>query len=335
MSGRQSERGTALIAALLLVALMAAVAVQLIDVTRFAAFRTAQIDERTQAVWMARGARDLAEAAFLNAGEPERAVMRPDELWLDGPVVFPVEGGQVSGVITDRNNCLNINALVAQTGAMTELEQLQARDEEIEALRQAFLRLSTEIGVPLGQAEQVLAQIVDWIDTDQSPEPGGAEDRTYGAYAPPYRAANQPFAELEELRALPGVTPALYAVYEPWLCALPTSVQPPLNMNTLTLEQSRLLAALLHEDLNPVDAETVLFRRPPAGYDALDAVWSDPLIAQLGLTDSQKTRLGLRSRWVQMQVDVRLSGTRFHLAQLTELTEGGQLRRRSQRFGAL
>ena len=62
----QSEQGTALIAALLLVALMAAVAVQLMDVTRFAAFRTAQIDQRTQAVWMARGARDLAEALAAN-----------------------------------------------------------------------------------------------------------------------------------------------------------------------------------------------------------------------------------------------------------------------------
>ena len=335
MSARQSERGTALIAALLLVALMAAVAVQLIDVTRFAAFRTAQIDARTQAAWMARGARDLAEAAFLNAGAPDRAVMRSDELWLDGPVVFPVEGGQVTGAITDRNNCLNINALVMQTGTMTELEQLQARDEEIEALRDAFLRLSTEIGVPLGQAEQVLAQIIDWIDEDLSPEPGGAEDRSYGAYAPPYRAANQPFAELEELRALAAMTPALFDAYAPWLCALPTSVQPPLNINTLSLDQSRLLSALLHEDLDPVDAETVLFRRPPAGYDALDAVFSDPLFAQLGLSDAQKARLGLRSRWVEMRVSVRLADARFELAQLTELTEGGDLRRRSQRFGAL
>ncbi|WP_440958055.1 type II secretion system minor pseudopilin GspK [Oceanicaulis sp. LC35] len=334
MSERQSERGTALIAALLLVALMAAVAVQLMDVTRFAAFRTAQIDQRTQAVWMARGARDLAEAAFLNAGTPGRAVMRSDELWLAGPVVFPLENGQVVGEIQDRNNCLNINALVDQDADGDDPLDSDARTADVQWRRQAFLTLSLEIGVPAGEAEALLAQITDWIDADQSAEPGGAEDRTYGAYAPPYRAANQRFTELEELRALPVMTPPLYAVYQPYLCVLPLAEQPALNINTLALDQSVLLSALLHEELDPADAETLLFRRPPAGYESLEEVWADPLLAPLELSDAEKTRLTLRSRWFEMEVSVRLAETRFHMTELAELNEGGDLRRRSQRFGA-
>lgn len=334
MTARETERGTALIAALLLVALMAAVAVQLMDVTRFSAFRTGQIDQRTQAVWMARGARDLAEAAFLNAGAPGRAVMRSDELWLAGPVVFPLDNGQVIGEIHDRNNCLNINALVEPDADNGDPLESEARTSEIQWLREAFLSLSSEIGVPAGEAEALLAQITDWIDADMSAEPGGAEDRTYAAYAPPYRAANQAFVELEELRALPVMTPTLYEVYEPWLCVLPLAEQPPLNINTLTLDQSRLLSALLHEELNPADAETVLFRRPPAGYDTLEEVWADPLIAALELTDAEKTRLVLRSRWFEIAVSVRLAETRFHMTELAELNEGGDLRRHGQRFGA-
>lgn len=330
----QSEQGTALIAALLLVALMAAVAVQLMDVTRFAAFRTAQIDQRTQAVWMARGARDLAEAAFLNAGEPGREVMRPNELWLAGPVVFPIENGQVVGEIHDRNNCLNINALVAIEQNERDTQDGETGESDVQRLREAFLRVSTEIGAPAAEAEALLAQITDWIDADQSTEPGGAEDRTYAAYAPPYRAANQPFVELEELRALPVMTPPLYDLYQPWLCVLPVTDQPPLNMNTLSLDQGPLLAALLDADLNPRDAETLLFRRPPAGYDSLDEVWSDPLIAELELTDAEKTRLALRSQWFEVEVSVRLAETRFQMTELAQLSEGGNLRRRSQRFGA-
>ena len=331
---RKKEQGTALIAALLLVALMAAVAVQLMDVTRFAAFRTAQIDQRTQAVWMARGARDLAEAAFLNAGAPGREVMRTNEVWLAGPVVFPLENGQVVGAIQDRNNCLNINALVEPDADSGDPLESEALTSDAQGLRQAFLRLSSEIGAPASEAEALLAQITDWMDTDVSAEPGGAEDRTYAAYSPPYRAANQPFVELEELRALPVMTTALYDLYRPWLCVLPMAEQPPLNINTLSLDQSRLLSALLHEELDPSDAETVLFRRPPAGYDTLEEVWADPLIAALELTDAEKTRLALRSRWFEMEVSVRLAETRFQMTELAELNEGGDLRRRSQRFGA-
>lgn len=338
MSGRQTdqktEQGTALIASLLLVALMAAVAVQLMDVTRFAAFRTAQIDQRTQAVWMARGARDLAEAAFLNAGEPRREVMRPDELWLADPVVFPLENGQVVGEIRDRNNCLNINALVEVDTDERDLQESGVGASDIQELRAAFLRLSTEIGAPASEAEALLAQITDWIDADQSAEPGGAEDRTYASYAPAYRAANQPFVELEEMRALPVMTPLLYDLYRPWLCVLPIAEQPPLNINTLSLDQAPMLSALLDEDLNLRDAETLLFRRPPAGYDTLDEVWADPLIAALELTDAEKTRLVLRSRWFEMEVSVRLAETRFHMTELAELNESGDLRRRRQRFGA-
>lgn len=329
-----SERGTALIAALLLVALMAAVAVQLMDVTRFTAFRTAQIDQRAQALWTARGARELAEAAFLNAGEPGRAVMRPDEAWLAGPVVFPLETGQVVGQVFDHNNCLNINALVRpETSGLDSLEA-EAAQLESERLRQGFLRLSAEIGVRPGEAESVLAQIIDWMDIDGSTEPGGAEDRAYAAFAPPYRAANQRFVELEELRALPVMTPELYALYKPYLCVLPVSEQPPLNVNTVSLERAVLLAVLLDSSLTPGDAETVLFRRPPAGYESLEEVWADPLIASLELSDAAKTRLGLRSQWFQMEVSVRLADTQFQLEQLAELRDSNDLRRRSQRFGA-
>ena len=91
---------------------------------------------------------------------------------------------------------------------------------------------------------------------------------------------------------------------------------------------------VVDDDLDLRDAETVLFRRPPAGYETLEAVWADPLIAALELTDAEKTRLALRSRWFEMEVSVRLAETQFQMTQLVEWNEGGDLRRRSQRFGA-
>lgn len=330
---RETERGTALIAALLLVALMAAVSVQLVDLTRFSLARTAQIDQRAQAYWLARGARDLAEQALVQSGEAGRSVMRSDELWRTGPQAFPVEGGLITGQIRDGNNCLNLNALVATAGD----DPLTATQREAGAdwARRAFGRLAEAQGVPAGLADTVRAQLVDWIDADGQPELGGAEDRAYARFDPPYRPANQPLVELEELRALPAVTPTLYERLAAFACVRPGFEQPALNLNTLDVDQAVLLSAAFDGALSVSDAEIVLFRRPPSGYETLDAFWADPLIARLELEEGVRSRVGLATRWFEIDVRVRLSDARFDLHALAELTRTGALRPVHQRFGAV
>ena len=60
----------------------------------------------------------------------------------------------------------------------------------------------------------------------------------------PYRTGNTLFADAGELRAVAGMSPALYRRLRPWLCALPTSDLSPINLNTLSPEQAPLLAML-------------------------------------------------------------------------------------------
>ncbi len=324
----KSERGTALIAALLLVALMAAVSVQLVDMARFAVFRTSHIDIRSQNYWQALGAREFAEGV-LQRGMQD-SVMASNLAWLNEPQVFTTDTGLVSGTITDANNCLNVNAL-ALSG---EVEDEQDLRTELERVRDRFDVLMDRIGAPPGQSRSLKAQIIDWIDSDTRPEPSGAEDRTYQSFDPPYRAANRPMAELDELLVLPDMTPDFYAALEPWLCALPTWVQPPLNVNTLTLEQAPLLAAAFSARLDVTDAERVLFRRPPQGYDALEDFFADPVIEQLELDGVDQAAVTLRSQWFAMVVSVRSEGSRYTVSQLVELDEGNRISRHQQRFGS-
>lgn len=323
-----SERGTALIAALLIVALMAAVAVQLTDLTRFAVFRTAQTDARAEARWYARGAREFAEGVLVRSELQDRDVTRPDALWRQGPHVFPIEGGRIIGRIGDGDNCLNVNALAGPGGV--DGADRAARDRAGDMFRV----LAAEIGLPAGAIQRLKAQMVDWIDPDTRPEPGGAEDEAYARYDPPYRAANQRFYELEELLALPEMTPDLYRALAPWLCVRPDFTQPALNVNTLELDQAVLLSAALGGRLSTLDAEAVLFRRPPQGYDAADAIWSDPLMARLDLEPAWRERLDVKTRWFEMEVRVELGEARFTLSQLVELDDGGRVRRHGERFGA-
>lgn len=323
-----TERGAALVAALMLVALMAAVSVQLIDLSRFAVFRTANASDRAEAYWSALGAREFAEGVILETAREE--VLRSDLPWLREAQVFPIERGTITGRVRDGNNCLNLNALALSQGDTGDVLSGAATVERARAMYDALMRA---IQAPPGVAQRLKAQIIDWIDADSRPEPGGAEDETYLRSNPPYRAANQRFSELEELLALPDMTPELYADLTPWLCVRPSSAQPALNVNTVRIDQAPLLSAALGGRLGPADAEAVLFRRPPRGYDAVEEFWADPLIARLELEGLEREAITVTSRWFEMSVEVEQGDGRFELSQLVELTDGGAVVRHLQRFG--
>jgi type II secretory pathway component PulK len=51
--------------------------------------------------------------------------------------------------------------------------------------------------------------ILDWLDSDDTPRPSGAESDYYGSQSPPYQAKNGPLDSLEELLLVKGVTPQL------------------------------------------------------------------------------------------------------------------------------
>lgn len=323
-----SERGAALVAALLLVALMAAIAVQLTDLTRFAVFRTSNTQTRADAYWYALGARELAEDVVLQTVGPD--VMRSDLPWLGEAQVFPIEDGLIIGAVRDGNNCLNLNAL---NGARGDEAEPGSSSTQADRVRGMYRELMDQIEAPPGLANRLQSQIIDWIDADTRPESGGAEDDIYQRYSPPYRAANQPMVELEELLALPDMTPQLYAILRPWLCVRPVQIQPAINVNTLSIDQAPLLVAALQGRISRPDAEALLFRRPPQGYDAVEDFWAEPIIAQLELESDELQGIGVTSQWFEMDLQVRLRETRFELSQLVQLRDGGAVNRYRQRFG--
>lgn len=312
------EEGTALIAALLIVALMSAVAVELVDATRFALFRTASVQARDDAYWHALGARDYAESALTRSVEAEPEIMRPTAPWAQGPRVFPVDGGALRGQVRDANNCINLNALA---------------DDPEASPRFAALMESLEIDPTRAQA--IRAQAIDWIDADSRPEPGGAEDETYTRLDPPRRAANQPFVEIEELLGLPDMTRAAFRTLRPFVCALPVQSQPPLNVNTLTEDQAVLLDAHFKGALGVRQAEDVLYRRPSSGWETVEQFWADETIARLEVRTEMEGDIALQSEWFMLDVQVELEDGGFQLDSLVALEPSGRTRRIHQRFGAV
>lgn len=315
MSWRK-DSGGALITALLAVALMAAVALSLVEHMRAGLLRAGVLDDRLQAEAYLDGAAAFSEAMLIRALGPAGRPAAPDGPWDGRARVFDLEGGRLAGAIIDRHNCLNINALYSGG------DQREADERAADRFRALFSALD----LPLLESERLIAQASDWIDPDSSVRPGGAEDDGTGQRQR-RRAANQPFTELAELRALPIMTPQLFARIEPFVCVLPTAVQLPLNLNSLRTDQGVLITAMTGGAVSPAAAAGVIFRRPSSGFSNLDQVWRDPAFVSLEGETARTALAVLRSDWFELRLDVQLDRAALSRRQLIRIEAGGAVAR--------
>jgi general secretion pathway protein K len=70
--------------------------------------------------------------------------------------------------------------------------------------------------------------LIDWIDSDNTPQTQGAEDSAYLGQNPPYLTANRYLTSTSELLALPGFGRENFAKLAPYISALPPGT--PLNV---------------------------------------------------------------------------------------------------------
>ena len=288
MSPPERERGAALLTVLLLVAVIAVMAAGILERLRLAT----RLGGTAVAQEQARGFAEAAEALALSKVDqllgtnPSRVTLAGD--WSDRPFGLPLPGGTAVARVTDGGNCFNLNSLVTLAAPGVYVSDPVTRVQ--------FARLERLLGVPAAVAEQVAGGAADWIDTDQDQQANGAEDGAYLGRDPAYRTAGTLMADPSELRAVNGVTPALFAQLRPWLCALPTSDAAPVNVNTLTPEQAPL-AAMSADSATVAGARAALLRRPAAGYADAGTFWSQAGVAG-GAVD-------VTSRWFALRIDVQ------------------------------
>jgi type II secretory pathway component PulK len=92
--------------------------------------------------------------------------------------------------LTDECGKINVNGLLALDKGVGELGM---------AILQALPNMTPEIA----------AAIMDWLDPDDTPRQGGAENETYSTLQVPYQCKNGPLDSIEELLLVRGVTPEL------------------------------------------------------------------------------------------------------------------------------
>ncbi len=220
------ERGLAAITAILIVAVAASAATLMLAQQSAMLDQTMLVATRAQADLYARAGLDWARGILMEDARTAGAIDTLEEGWAKPIVGLPVERAIVAGAIADEQAKFNLNNLLKGT---------QKSPEDMEV----FKRLLESLALDPGLRDAVL----DWIDPDSDlTSASGAEDAYYLSLRRPYRAANQPMVQVEELYRVRGFDAATVAKLRPHVTALPgrTSV----NVNTAG---ATVLAALLPE----------------------------------------------------------------------------------------
>lgn len=324
--GLSDERGAALLSALLIVSLMAVAALALLDTVRFSVRTSINLSDREQARQYALGAETLAKASIREmrkAGDERYPVL--DE-WTREPVVFPIDGGRITIRVRDGANCFNLNAL-AETA--TSDEATSSKDA-----RKRFSGLLQAIEVPPAEADALSASVTDWVDSDQRPGFGGAEDGFYGALETPYRTPGELMVDRSELHLVRGFTPELVEALDPLICVHGQADTLPLNINTLTPREAPLLQTYLGKDFDLFEAAQLIAERPMGGYATLEAFFADPVFRGRTPGEDDAQLFSLASSVYMATIEVDYRQTRVEMSSRLVISEDGRVRTEARRYGS-
>ncbi|MBC7985145.1 MAG: type II secretion system minor pseudopilin GspK [Sphingomonadaceae bacterium] len=294
-----SEQGAALLAVLLLVAVMSVLAATSLERLQLATRLAGNIASLDQARAYATGAEALAITRIEELAARDMVRTTLEGGWVGAESTLPLpDGGLAVARAWDGGNCFNLNSVV-EGG---EGRILVANPVGI----LQFAALMRVVGIRESEANRIAVALADWIDSDELPARGGAEDAVYSETAIPYRAANTMVVEPSELRAVYGVTPEHYARLRPWLCALPDPALSPINVNTLFPEQGPLLAMLLPDRLSAREAARIIAARPDSGWTNISEFWRQPALAALDPPSEVIAQPQIRTRWYRLDLEIRL-----------------------------
>ena len=308
----KKQQGVAIIVVLLVVALVSVIATDLTARLQRETRRSSNIFDHEQALQYVSGLEQLAVLLLKQhkAASPERADL--SQPWATRKLHFPVEGGELTGTLKDRNSCFNLNSLVLQQDEGSYVVDNTAIAYVL------YRRLLEVLGLPISLSEP----LADWLDSDkQARGLDGAEDSVYEAKDPSYRAANTLMLNKSELYLLEGYSKEIVKKLSPYVCALPEAGYLHLNVNTLEAGKPELLMMLI-KNLDAATATAVLATRKDKGYASMDEFWQQDVLAGLEIVKDAKPVLQLNSGYFYLQASSKIGRGYAGLTAL--LTQNGE-----------
>ena len=351
----RGQQGAALVVAMLVFALVAALMVGLQrDFTLTLQRGSHQVfSEQTWAYLM--GAEGLAQVALKQDSRMDARAESPadhlGELWAQPPTPYPLDaGGWMSGGLEDLQGRLNLNGLSeASTNSAGSGQRAAAEDEADDTVevptepitpatlnsndaekrwtitQKQLIRLLQALGgasLSLDEAMVLTERITDFIDADTDRRLEGAEGSDYRYASFPYLPANQPLASVSELRAVQGMTAAVYDALAPLVTVWPVASS---RLNILTCPLAVLQTLTGDDQLSPLptmEAERLDTLRRQGDITGVEDLLSDPAFEGQPLTELQPL-LDVRSDWFLLDASVELAERERHLFTVLHRTPEG------------
>ncbi len=302
-SHRHQQTGIALITALLIVALSSIIASGMLASQNIGIHRSGNLFLGEQAWWYAIGAENWA-SEILRRDRKDGDVDHSGENWAQSMEYLPIDGGFLSGGLSDAQARFNLNNL--------------AGSESDKAAEQFERLLNLIDGVDPYSVKVIVQSARDWVDEDIEPRfPEGAEDDYYLGLEMPYRTANRPFVSVTEMLLVRGVTREIYQAILPFIAALPSNT--PINVNTAPPE---VLASLAPE-VTLEDIAAVILQREKEPYENTQAFLAHDALAGRKI-DGDAVSVG--SQHFQLQVQATVGTARITLYSLLFREDGGRTR---------
>lgn len=278
------QKGVALLAVMILVLAVTMILANIFYRHQIDVSQAAVSLHTDQALLIALSGEGWAQELLIEDGKQSQGspVDHYGEIWAQAMPLFPVEGGTLTGCISDLQSRINLNNFSRYAVGNQLQDEMNKPDQN--GFAKTWLNLLELLQIPSSPAK--VATITDWIDPDDNIlSSWGAEQPDYESYDPPRRVANQPMTDVTELAAISGYTVQEVQMLMPWITALPgagtsqlgASATTPININTASEEILLALGGFYGQQF----VDTVAQGRPFSNIDAL----YDNLNTNLGLWD--------------------------------------------------
>ena len=292
----KKQKGVALVMAIMIVALVTTIAVEMSWRFDLSIARTANRWKFVQAENYLDAVDVFAKTVLLDDFEQNKEDKEEfdalSEDWATVMPPVPVDHGMVMGKMIDAQGLFNMNLMAENIWKVSNTNPLNNFTEN----QKRFIRLLQTINLsqeedkeeyPLYLSEyesiEIAEAVIDWMDSNGEYDPitgtGGAEADYYAQLEPPVTIANRPMISISELRVIKGITPLLYERLLPFVIALQPQDQNTavtelkLNVNTMPLELIRALNTKdTFEPLSIEDGKKI-HDAASAGFKTLEEFW--------------------------------------------------------------
>jgi len=251
----KKQQGIALLMAIMIVALVSIVSINMLTQRQLQIYRTANIYFKDQAYQFCLAVERWGLSVLIQDYKQTGEYDTTKDVWNKKLDKFAIEQATITGVIFDLQGRFNLNNLVLNGKINPKWFA-------------SYKRLLSSLKLPLSLADTLL----DWVDRDEQVMANGAEDIYYIALDHPYRAANQPLNNVSELLLIKGYSEKIVQRLKPFVFTADEKTAVNINTSSSVVLQAVLTGISESQAVTLANSLRVLPMRKMADFKKLPSV---------------------------------------------------------------